>query len=250
MKKIGFLVLFTGLFMQQVSAEILWANRLLSYSSQKDSKAYSAKQVLGPPSKLPSFGDCGCAWTPSMPANTDDEFVRVSFAKRIKVKQIIISENYNAGTIKAIYLFDQYNLPHLVYERQKVDAVYGRVFMIEIPETDFTSNDLKLILDTESVPGFNQIDAIGISESEEKYTIPADIKLTQKIVFKGDAKNMGLIINTGGQDVTPLVTPDGQTLYFTRKSHPDNVGEFMNDDIWYAKKSGNAWGAPVNAGEP
>lgn len=231
------------------NAQIFWASKLLSYSSQKDGEAYSAAEVLGPPSKLPALGDCGCAWTPSMANNYDEEFIRVAFDKRIKVRQILVSENFNAGAIKYIYLYDIYNIPHLVYERTAVAAEYGRLFTILIPQTEFESGDLKLVLDTESVPGYNQIDAIGISETEEIYKQPS-IQITNRIEFKGDPIKMGNGINSFGSDIAPLISPDGSRLYYTRKDHPGNTGTVMNDDIWYSDKIGNKWTAPINIGAP
>lgn len=38
-------------------------------------------------------------------------------------------------------------------------------FLLNIATTDFATNDLKLVLDTESIDGYNQIDAIGIAEA-------------------------------------------------------------------------------------
>ncbi|MBC8047117.1 MAG: PD40 domain-containing protein [Fimbriimonadaceae bacterium] len=249
MKRYVVLIFISFLFSQQIFAEILWANKLLSYSSQFDEKAYSAKQALGPPSKLPSLGDCGCAWTTSIPNNNMEEFIRVGFVRRIKVRQVIISENFNAGAIKAIYLYDQYNIPHLVYERTKIHAEYGRVFTFTIPETDFETNELKLVLDTESIPGYNQIDAIGISEIVSVLEAKK-INITDRIEFKGNAKRMESGINTVGSDLTPLISPDGKTLYFTRKEDPNNMGSSMNDDIWITRKTGNKWSTPENAGTP
>lgn len=249
MKLLTVLFFASLFFVHSASAQIQWASRVLSYSSQRDEKAYSAKEALGAPSKLPSYGDCGCSWTPSMPNNNLEEFIRVGFEKKINVRTIIISENFNAGAIKAIYLFDQYNIAHLVYERTKVNAEYGRILTISIPATEFATNDLKLILDTESVQGYNEIDAIGISESDESLDLPG-INLTDKIEFRGDAQKLGFGINSPGSEINPLITPDGKTLYYTRKDHPGNVGTIMNDDIWITYRTGNKWSEPINAGLP
>lgn len=237
--------------MQHGFAEIMWASKVISYSSQYDYTSYSAKQVLGPPSRLPTFGDCGCAWQSSMPENYFEEYIRVGFDKRIRVSQIIVSENFNSGAIKAIYLFDQYNIPHLVYERKPGEDKWelGRVFSINIPATEFTSNDLKLVLDTESIDGFNQIDAIGISDVVNP--VPSgSIVTTDKITFKGKAQNMGSLFNSYGSEIAPLATPDGKTLYFTRKNHIENTGTIMNDDIWVSTNNGTEWAKPQNMGGP
>jgi hypothetical protein len=35
----------------------------------------------------------------------------------------------------------------------------------------------------------------------------------------------------------PLLTPDGETMYFVRSAHPDNIGGRLgNQDLWYSKK--------------
>lgn len=233
------------------AGEIMWASKVISYSSQLDLHSYSAKQALGPPSRLPNFGDCGCAWSPSMSENYFDEYIRVGFEKRIRVSQIVVSENFNAGAIKAIYLFDQYNIPHLVYERSEDEKKWtlGRVFSINITPTDFATNDLKLVLDTESIDGYNQIDAIGIAESAAE--VPTgSIDVTDKVTFKGKSQNLGKTINTYGSEITPLVTPDGKTMYFTRKNHMGNTGTIMNDDIWISTFDGTSWSEAVNAGGP
>ncbi len=247
-----FCFLFAAFLMQNIHAgNILWASKVISYSSQLDYTSYSAKQVLGEPSRLPTYGDCGCAWSPSMSENYFEEYIRVGFERKIHVAQIIVSENFNAGAIKAIYLFDQYNLPHLVYKRE--DSIpewkLGNVLNITIPATDFATNDLKLVLDTESIDGFNQIDAIGIAEVVSP--IPkGDIVTTNKIEFKGKPQNMGKNLNSFGSEIMPLVTPDGKTLYFTRKNHMGNMGTIMNDDIWVSNYNGTEWSEAENIGSP
>lgn len=252
MKRILLLPVFLLSIIGSVSAgDIYWASKVISYSSQLDLNSYSAKQVLGPPSRLPNFGDCGCAWSPALSENFFEEYIRVGFEKKIHVTQIVINESFNAGAIKAIYLFDQYNIPHLVYERAPESAKWtlGNVFSVNITPTDFATNDLKLVMDTESIDGFNQIDAIGIAESPA--TIPSGaITSTDKIVFKGKSQNLGESVNSFGSEISPLVTPDGKTMYFTRKNHVGNTGTIMNDDVWISNYDGTTWSTAVNAGGP
>lgn len=242
-------LLFFALLQVSVFSQVQWANRVLSFSSQKGNQSYSAKQVLGPPSKLPALGDCGCAWTASKPESFEEEFVRVKFENKTRVQQILISENYNAGAVKEIYLYDQYNLPHLVYQRSEITPEYGRLFSVTFPLTAFETDDLKLVLDTESIWGENQIDAIGISHDIVALNYDY-IPENKTIEFTGKAVNMGDRINSQGSEVCPLISPDGSRLYYTRKDHPDNTGYVMNDDIWYSELNEDSWSIPQNIGEP
>lgn len=49
-------------------------------------------------------------------------------------------------------------------------------------------------------------------------------------------KNLGATINSSYDDINPVVSPDGKTLYFVRVNHPENTyGSEDSEDIWYAK---------------
>ena len=61
------------------------------------------------------------------------------------------------------------------------------------------------------------------------------------------AENLGNVINTPEQDITPFIHSDDQTLYFASEGHSGLGGL----DIFYSRKSedGN-WATPVNIGYP
>jgi outer membrane protein OmpA-like peptidoglycan-associated protein len=43
-------------------------------------------------------------------------------------------------------------------------------------------------------------------------------------------------------DISPVISPDGNTMYFTKKNHPDNAGgEKDEGDIWYSSIENGVW---------
>lgn len=63
-------------------------------------------------------------------------------------------------------------------------------------------------------------------------------------------ENLGLTVNSAFNDISPLISPDGQTLYFVRKDHPENIKR-KRDDIWYAEKQRDgSWSQAKNLGKP
>lgn len=57
------------------------------------------------------------------------------------------------------------------------------------------------------------------------------------------------LVNSSYDEQDPVISPDGQTLYFTIGNHPQNMGGKKDPgDIWISRLSGNEWTAPVNAG--
>ncbi|MBO3696935.1 OmpA family protein [Roseivirga sp. E12] len=56
-------------------------------------------------------------------------------------------------------------------------------------------------------------------------------------------------INSSYDEHSPMLSPDGQTLYFTRAGHPANIGGVLDQgDIWLSQKTSNGWSQPVHAG--
>ena len=60
-------------------------------------------------------------------------------------------------------------------------------------------------------------------------------------------ENLGPLLNTGGEDQTPFLHPDGQTLYFSSDSLPGMGGK----DIYFSRQQPDGtWGPPQNLGYP
>ena len=82
--------------------------------------------------------------------------------------------------------------------------------------------------------------------------VAAQVNLELK--FTDEPENLGPNVNTGYTEVAPIISPDGRTVYFSRKNHPGNSGGVEDDDeIWYSNLQENGewtkarpYGAPLN----
>lgn len=232
--------------------EVLWASRVLGYSSEhrpsQIGHAYRSKQILGIPNKLPDFGDSPCAWSPADADGRNEEWIKVGFDKTISLKQIAIAENFNPGAIARVYAYDPAGKEYLVSETPAAQqTVKGRMLHI-FPKQNIQANSVKIVLQPGKVSGFNQIDAIGISSD------PAPIEAKINFVasqLKAQKENMGKAINSMGQEVAPIIAPDGKTLYFTRNNFAGNIGSPSRQDVWYSTLNDQGkWTDAVNIGPP
>jgi outer membrane protein OmpA-like peptidoglycan-associated protein len=56
-------------------------------------------------------------------------------------------------------------------------------------------------------------------------------------------------INSAFDEQNPIVSPDGQRLYFTRSGHPRNEGGVIDrGDIWYSERDSLSWSEPKHGG--
>ncbi len=60
-------------------------------------------------------------------------------------------------------------------------------------------------------------------------------------------RNLGPLINSPGEEQTPYLHPDNQTLYFTSDGHP---GMGKNDLYFTRRQPDGSWGQPQNLGYP
>ncbi|MCH8318542.1 MAG: PD40 domain-containing protein, partial [Bacteroidetes bacterium] len=238
---------------------VQWASTVIDFSSQYGPKQYSAKQVLGPPNKLPAHGSSPCAWAARLDGSLNrgqvsgEERLRVGFEDPMKVRQVVIAENYNPGAVEKVFLFDKEGNKYEVY----LDTVgeipeRSRMFNIFFPLTDYKVKAVEINLQCGKVQGWNEIDAIGISDS--KQPVIAEINVVPDLVFDSEPINLGPNINTTYQELKPVISPDGKTLFFVREGHPENLGRKISkddQDIWVSEtdEDGN-WLPAYNIGVP
>jgi OmpA-OmpF porin, OOP family len=58
--------------------------------------------------------------------------------------------------------------------------------------------------------------------------------------------NLGPVINTSGDEISPFIHPNGRVLYFASNGHPG----FGGFDLFYSEWENGAWSKPVNMGAP
>jgi outer membrane protein OmpA-like peptidoglycan-associated protein len=235
--------------------EVQWASEVQDFSSEyreeKYTKEFRAIQVLGRPNKLPQFGSSFCAWSPATRSDTLGEWIKVGYKMPMHVRQIAIAESLNEGTVEKIYLYDENDKGYKVYENRKIDTVatLGRMLNVIIPLTPYKVKAVKLVLNTTRIKGWNHIDAIGISSSDQ--AVKAEINVNNALPSDLKKENLGSAINTKAEEISPVISPDGKTLYFTRSPHPENVGSSDAQDVWYATlQADNQWNKALNIGAP
>ena len=231
--------------------QVLWASNVIDVSSEFGTEDHSAQQALGVPNALGRLKDHHLAWVPKKEQSSTGEFIEVGFKKAIRVKQIAVAESLNPGAIQRIYLIDTDGKMNQVYENKSVRNILQpfRLFRHSIPKTNYYVQGLRLELKTKSVAGSNQIDAIAISDSG----VPIRSKINEAS-FNEDLsrpEKLGIGINSEYAERLPIISPDGKTLYFARKYHPQNIGDSDQDDIWVSKlERTGKWGFATNIGTP
>ncbi|GAB3284199.1 hypothetical protein GCM10027347_61090 [Larkinella harenae] len=244
-----------------VSAQtVQWASAVVGYSSEGRGEAYSqqyrANQILGKPNRLPQVGDNPCAWSPLYPDGPNEEWITVRFAEVIPIRQIAIFQSGNPGAITQVLVIDETGREVPVLTATKTAASIS----ISEPATEpllrifpttpsLTANTVKIVIAPNRVKGPNQIDAIGISSDNQPINISINVsKDAPKELVK---ESLGTTVNSRGQEVAPVISPDGKTLYFTRGNHDRNVGNPKSQDVWYSTLQSNGeWGNAVNIGPP
>lgn len=256
MKYLVFFLLLV--FSVSAQAKIYWADSVVAVSANSAFNQSGPNQVLGEPSVSSDFGYSDCAWTvPPKTLNKSMQWITVAFEKPITTKAIFIHENFYPGSIFRIELLNEaMDRADIVYQNgnPRPLAEKGQVFKHSIKSSNFPVKYLKLHLNNYKFSNYQraQIDAIGISDEDVDYYV--DINLPKDLNFPEYPENLGKNINSKYSEVTVVISPDGNTLYFSRKGHPDNMEKdksSKSQDIWYSELDSNGNFLPAeNIGEP
>jgi len=145
---------------------ILWANRVIKFSSEYSDSDWSAEQILGPPDTYPKNGDLPTAWA-SESEDGQSEFIKVGFETPAHITGVKIYETYNPSSVERVEAIDETGNAHLLWQGiAEVLPKRKRIFRIDVPPTEYKVHALVIHLDSQRVPGWNQIDAVGIVYQE------------------------------------------------------------------------------------
>ena len=233
--------------MLTAQSDVVWASEVRDYSSEYSDRQYSAEQVLGAPDALPAGGASPVAWSSYYP-DADEEYLDLGFAEAIVARQVVVGESFNPGGIKRIEVGRGFGPLITVFEQARPASLSAasRMFRVALPDDLGPVDRVLITLCGACVKGYSHIDAVGLAV--EDGPIVAAISVAADF-NPGAPENLGRVINSGQEEVHPIISPDGQRLYYTRKNHPENAGGQGLDDIWEARRGANGdWAAATNVG--
>lgn len=234
MRRIFLSLLLMGLLTQYAKGQVVqWASKVVEFSSELTPIQYSAAQTLGKPNVLPSGGQSPNAWAPDKPKRR--EFLKLGFANPISIRQIAIAESHNPSAIFRVLVYDEAGTEYLInsFNPQAV-PLKGRMLNLFMDPTPYKVAAVRIEFDGAAVPDYYGIDAVAISDSN--YPIIADIPTMQLLASGILIEALDKNVNSEYDELNPLLSPDGKTLYFSRRNHPENMGGVTDkEDIWYSE---------------
>jgi OmpA-OmpF porin, OOP family len=247
MKKTLLLILLLVSFHHSKGQVVQWASKVIDFSSELTPVQYSSQQILGKPNVLPSAGQNPGAWTPDRPKRK--EFIKVGYDTPLQIQQIAIAESNNPSALFKVFLYEPNGIEHLVQtSNPQAIPIKGRMKNIFIEKTPYKVIAVKLEFDGAALPDYFSIDAVAITDSN--LPIAAIVNLPELLAKGLITDRLDNNVNSEYNEMNAILSPDGKTLYFSRKNHPGNVGG-VNDkeDIWYSTLDANGkWMLAQNMG--
>jgi len=198
-------------------------------------------------------------------------FIEVNYAESRFVEQVAVFESFNPGAIAEIYIsplssgdmWERIYLDTAVVARTgmshfeksidpKVADVIGKkhkdinifvkdeIFQAQtgynIKNVFFKAQDVyrvRVVINPLAIDGWNQIDAIGISNSRDSIRYPEPNITDQSVIIDKKSSNMGEAINSNSNEIFPIVSPDEKRLYYSKKEF-DKKKSIYTQNIWYS----------------
>lgn len=132
-----------------------------SYSDAKEKENYSPLQATGKPN-VENYSDDGRSWA-SKDADKGIEWLKLKFEKPVFATEVRIRQNTAPGAIIKVELMDTDGKLHTVWEgidKTKYEGNMISWFYAKFDKTAYKVNGVKITLATNTVPGWNEIDAV------------------------------------------------------------------------------------------
>ncbi len=156
-------------------AILQWASSAKA-SSQFREDRWTPGHMTGRPDVYPRYGDYDTAWVASA-SDGGQEWVELFYDEAVYVNRIDVYETHNPGAIVKAELIDETGRNHVIWEgRAGAAPEESRVFMIENTSTNVPARRVRLVLQTDQVPGWNEIDAVCLigTRTMDQGQVPTD----------------------------------------------------------------------------
>jgi len=146
-------------------SQIQYASSVIASSSEYGPDGWGANQALGAPNTL-TCEDLETAWA-SADGDNQREFLVLGYAVPQKVSKIHIFQNLNPGAIDIVYIRNASTLDWTtVFSTTAIaDPTCPATLTIDIALTSYNVDAVRIDLDSPAVPGWNEIDAVGIENA-------------------------------------------------------------------------------------
>lgn len=142
------------------SRNVVWASELVDRSSEYSTTRNAASDVLGPPDVFPLGGDRDGAWA-SLATDGGEEWVTVRFPAPVRASSVVWLETFNPGAVSRIDDVSEGAAVTLWSGVMQAPTASVWALELNLPAPRMISA-VRLVLDTRRVPGWNEIDAIGL----------------------------------------------------------------------------------------
>ncbi len=133
----------------------------------KNKRSWGPEQIIGEPD-TPNAGDHSTAWASRNP-DGQDVWLLVEYTEPVMPKSVEIYETYNPGAVVRVTAFKLDGTEVEVWKGKDPTEVGSQIGVSVIPvKTDFKTNRVKIYIESTKVPGYNEIDAVGLKDDKNK----------------------------------------------------------------------------------
>ena len=176
-----------------------------------EKRPWGPEQATGAPD-CPEGGDNGKAWA-SLTEDGQDEWLLLEYAEKIKPVAVLVYENYCPGSLNKISFFTSDGLEHEVWKGKDPTPVGSSMGVSVIPIRDgLTTGKIKLHLGSKAVPGWNEIDAVGLLDGQGRIHWATKAQASSTYADQG-ARTTTTTVQVGGKyvDFVNTVAPKSET---------------------------------------
>jgi hypothetical protein len=133
-------------------------HRLVNASARMKDRMWSAKQATGEPD-TPIEGDIGTAWASKGP-DEGEVWLELSYERAVRPDLVRVHESHHPGAVARVLAQAPDGSWEAVWEGREAPREAPWVSELALSPSRYATSTIRLVLDTNRVPGWNEVDAV------------------------------------------------------------------------------------------